>query len=88
VDGSGSTVTTDRWWERANCLGLAPTDGKSKHPFFQKPGEATGPAKDVCAGCQVRAECFEAGISEKFGIWGGAEERQRRRVRKSRALAG
>jgi WhiB family transcriptional regulator, redox-sensing transcriptional regulator len=82
VDDSGSKVSTDRWQDRANCRGL-PTK-----VFFISPGEPTTRAKAVCAGCEVRAECFEAGLHEKFGIWGGVEERERRRVRKSRAVAG
>jgi WhiB family redox-sensing transcriptional regulator len=37
----------------------------------------------------VRLECLEYALShgEKFGIWGGLSERERRRVRRERALA-
>jgi WhiB family redox-sensing transcriptional regulator len=36
----------------------------------------------------VRVECLEFAIanSEKFGIWGGMSERERRRVRRARLL--
>jgi WhiB family redox-sensing transcriptional regulator len=37
----------------------------------------------------VREQCLEYAIthSEKFGIWGGLSERERRRIRRERALA-
>jgi WhiB family redox-sensing transcriptional regulator len=37
----------------------------------------------------VREDCLEFAIanSEKFGIWGGMSERERRRVRRARVLA-
>jgi WhiB family redox-sensing transcriptional regulator len=36
----------------------------------------------------VRAQCLEYALvhSEKFGIWGGMSERERRRIRRRRAL--
>lgn len=41
-------------------------------------------AKKVCLGCEVRAECLEyaLGHDERFGIWGGLSERERRRLKK------
>ncbi len=43
----------------------------------------------MCRGCVVREECLEFALAngEKFGIWGGMSERERRRVRRQRALA-
>jgi WhiB family redox-sensing transcriptional regulator len=37
----------------------------------------------------VRVECLEYALAngEKFGIWGGLSERERRRLRRQRALA-
>jgi WhiB family redox-sensing transcriptional regulator len=36
----------------------------------------------------VREDCLEYALAngEKFGIWGGMSERERRRVRRARAL--
>ena len=70
-----------RWQERANCLGVDPD------LFFPERGASTREAKGVCKGCEVRLECLEYALAhgEKFGIWGGLSERERRRVR--RALA-
>lgn len=72
-----------RWQERANCLGVDPD------LFFPERGASTREAKGVCAGCEVRAECLEYALDkgEKFGIWGGLSERERRRLRRARALA-
>jgi WhiB family redox-sensing transcriptional regulator len=72
-----------RWQERANCLGVDPD------LFFPERGASTREAKSVCAGCEVRLECLEYALDngEKFGIWGGLSERERRRLRRQRALA-
>ena len=75
--------STDRHWqERANCLGVDPD------LFFPERGASTKEAKAVCGGCEVKAECLEYALrhGEKFGIWGGLSERERRRVRRQRAL--
>ncbi len=71
-----------RWQEQANCLGVDPD------LFFPERGASTREAKSVCRGCEVRADCLEYALAhgEKFGIWGGLSERERRRVRRQRAL--
>jgi WhiB family redox-sensing transcriptional regulator len=71
------------WQSRANCLGVDPDF------FFPERGASTREAKAVCAGCEVRADCLEYALvnGEKFGIWGGLSERERRRIRRARALA-
>jgi len=42
----------------------------------------------VCRGCVVREDCLEYALAngEKFGIWGGLSERERRRLRRQRAM--
>ena len=71
-----------RWQEQANCLGVDPD------LFFPERGASTREAKAVCRGCEVRGDCLEYALAhgEKFGIWGGLSERERRRVRRQRAL--
>ena len=71
------------WRDYANCLGVDPD------LFFPERGASTREAKEVCRGCVVREECLEYALSngEKFGIWGGMSERERRRIRRQRALA-
>ena len=67
---------TGDWRERALC---AETDPDA---FFPEKGGSTRPAKKVCAACQVRAECLQDALDrgERFGIWGGLSERERRRL--------
>ena len=66
------------WQERALC---AQTDPEA---FFPEKGGSTREAKRVCLACEVRAECLEYALAndERFGIWGGLSERERRRVKK------
>jgi WhiB family transcriptional regulator, redox-sensing transcriptional regulator len=54
--------------------------------FFPEKGGSTREAKRVCTGCAVRAECLEFALAndERFGIWGGLSERERRRLRLQR----
>ena len=72
-----------RWQTRANCLGVDPD------LFFPERGASTREAKSVCAGCEVKDDCLEYALvnGEKFGIWGGLSERERRRLRRQRALS-
>jgi WhiB family redox-sensing transcriptional regulator len=66
------------WQERALC---AQTDPEA---FFPEKGGSTREAKKVCLSCDVRGECLEyaLGHDERFGIWGGLSERERRRLKK------
>ncbi len=84
VDDLIKMLTEDRSWQsRANCMGVDPD------LFFPERGASTKEAKEVCRGCVVKDECLEFALrnSEKFGIWGGMSERERRRVRRARAMA-
>lgn len=74
--------TEPTWQSRANCMGVDP------ELFFPERGSSTREAKEVCRGCVVREDCLEFAIAngEKFGIWGGMSERERRRVRRARVL--
>ena len=64
--------------ERALC---AQTDPEA---FFPEKGGSTRDAKKVCVGCEVRGECLEYALEhdERFGIWGGLSERERRKFKK------
>lgn len=52
--------------------------------FHPERGESTTNAKAVCASCSVRVDCLTWALDnhEKFGIWGGTSERERRRIRR------
>lgn len=66
------------WQERALC---AQTDPEA---FFPEKGGSTREAKKVCISCEVRAECLEYALEndERFGIWGGLSERERRKLKR------
>ncbi|RBP66137.1 transcription factor WhiB [Brevibacterium sanguinis] len=66
------------WQDQALC---AQTDPEA---FFPEKGGSTREAKRVCASCEVRSECLEYALAndERFGIWGGMSERERRRLKK------
>lgn len=38
----------------------------------------------MCATCEVREECLEYALAndERFGIWGGLSERERRKLKR------
>lgn len=71
-------VESPDWYEHAECRG-APAA-----VFYPTQGESTAPAKAVCARCPVSVECLAWALDhgEKFGVWGGTSERERRRMRK------
>jgi WhiB family redox-sensing transcriptional regulator len=66
------------WHERALC---AQTDPEA---FFPEKGGSTREAKKICSSCPVRAECLAYALAhdERFGIWGGLSERERRRLKR------
>ena len=76
--GIGLEADAQSWQERALC---AETDPEA---FFPEKGGSTREAKKICTGCEVKAECLEYALSndERFGIWGGLSERERRRLRR------
>ena len=69
------------WQERALS---AQTDPEA---FFPEKGGSTREAKRVCLSCEVRSECLEYALAhdERFGIWGGLSERERRRLKRRSA---
>ena len=72
------------WMADAACI------GKPQAWFFPSRGEESSRAKETCAGCPVLDTCREyaLGKGERHGIWGGMSERERRRVRATRAVRG
>lgn len=66
------------WQADALC---AQTDPEA---FFPEKGGSTRDAKRICTSCDVRGECLEyaLGNDERFGIWGGLSERERRKLKR------
>lgn len=66
------------WADEAKCLNADPD------VFFPEKGGSTREAKRICAECTVRVECLEYALEhdERFGIWGGMSERERRKLKR------
>ena len=77
LDGLGDEGVLS-WQDRALC---AQTDPEA---FFPEKGGSTREAKRVCMSCEVQAECLEYALAndERFGIWGGLSERERRKLKR------
>ncbi|GAB3649151.1 hypothetical protein GCM10028833_16320 [Glycomyces tarimensis] len=66
------------WQARALC---AQTDPEA---FFPEKGGSTRDAKRICARCEVKENCLQYALEhdERFGIWGGLSERERRKIKR------
>jgi WhiB family redox-sensing transcriptional regulator len=68
------------WRQRAACRGVDPDI------FYPASDEEAEAAKAICAACPVREACLEYALAnrERDGVWGGATERERRRIVRQR----
>lgn len=73
---------TATWRKRAACRGI---DVEVFYPLTEEEADAA-PAKAICAECPVRQPCLEHALvhREREGVWGGATERERRRLLRQR----
>jgi WhiB family transcriptional regulator, redox-sensing transcriptional regulator len=71
------------WQEQSLCSQTDPD------AFFPEKGGSTREAKRVCLRCPVRVECLGYALDhdERFGIWGGLSERERRKLKRSTPAA-
>ncbi len=68
------------WRQHAACRGLDP------EIFHPETDDDVEDAKAVCGACPVRTPCLEWALSvrEKDGVWGGATDKERRRIIRQR----
>ena len=68
------------WRDGALCAQVDP------EIFYVEKGGSTAAAKRTCRACDVRAECLEYALehNEKWGVWGGMSERERRPLERQR----
>lgn len=68
------------WRQRAACRGVDPD------VFYPSSDEEAEEAKAICRVCPVRESCLEYALvnRERDGVWGGATERERRRIIRQR----
>jgi WhiB family redox-sensing transcriptional regulator len=71
------------WRRHSACRGLDP------EIFYPETDDVADVAKVVCAECSVRETCLEFALAgrEKEGVWGGATEKERRRILRQRRRA-
>ena len=83
-DEPGDLFASPAFMDLGSCRGMDPDI------FFPDRGESLAPAKTVCGECIVRDECLEFALDhgERFGVWGGTSERERRKLRRARREAG
>jgi WhiB family redox-sensing transcriptional regulator len=84
TDFVGTLVKPEPWMSEGACVGADP------EVFFIERGESAAPAKAICAACPVRQECLAYALdnAERFGVWGGKSERERRGLRRARQTWG
>jgi WhiB family redox-sensing transcriptional regulator len=75
--------TDDDWRDQAACLGLDP------QVFYPATDDEADEARRICDACAVKDDCLEYALArrEKDGVWGGATERDRRRIIRQRRRA-
>jgi WhiB family redox-sensing transcriptional regulator len=73
-----------KWMLEAECRGA------NTREFFPSNGLGVEAAQQICRTCPVRVECLEYALLHRIeqGVWGGASERERRRILRSRRRAG
>ena len=71
------------WRRHSACRGLDP------EIFYPETDDEAAAAKVVCNVCSVRETCLEFALQgrEKEGVWGGATEKERRRILRQRRRA-
>jgi WhiB family redox-sensing transcriptional regulator len=76
-------VIGEPWYAKAACL------DSDADCFFPEKGGSTRAAKRICQTCSVTAECLDYALDndERFGIWGGLSERERRRLKRRSRVA-
>jgi len=72
-------TTSPEWMTGGVCAQVDP------ELWFPEKGGSTQQAKALCACCPVRPECLAYALAhdERFGVWGGASERDRRRMKRT-----
>jgi WhiB family redox-sensing transcriptional regulator len=74
------------WMDHAECSGVDPD------LFFPGRGDdvTLRKAKAVCSRCPVKDECLDHALAhgEKWGVWGGTSERERRQLRRAMKVVG
>lgn len=71
------------WMARGKCREMPPA------MFFPSDGVGVDVARRICVDCEVKSPCLEYALANRIdhGVWGGASERERRRIARRRRMA-
>jgi WhiB family transcriptional regulator, redox-sensing transcriptional regulator len=70
------------WMAEGKCRDVHPS------VFFPSDGVGVEVARRICLDCPVKAPCLEYALRNRIdhGVWGGASERERRRILRQRRI--
>lgn len=70
------TAAETKWMADGNCA------HREASTFFPSDGVGVEVARKICADCPVKTNCLEYALEHRIehGVWGGASERERRRI--------
>ncbi len=73
----------NEWMARGRCRDMDPA------VFFPSDGIGVQMAQKTCSECPVREPCLEYALENRVdhGVWGGASERERRRILRRRRIS-
>ena len=76
-------IPTGTWQQDAACRDAEPD------LFFSTAEADRAEALEMCGSCPVRLECLEHALEtrEAYGIWGGTDEQERKRLLRRRRRA-
>jgi WhiB family redox-sensing transcriptional regulator len=61
---------------------LAACSGEDTSFFFPVSNQSDLRAKAICERCSVKGQCLDVALrSDEVGVWGGTNERQRKRIK-------
>lgn len=80
MDNAKEVMLETSWMVQGRCRDLPP------EVFFPSDGVGVEVARHYCADCPVKSQCLEYALENhiEHGVWGGASERERRRIARSR----
>lgn len=73
-------------WTESDWMAEGRCRHESSSTFFPSDGVGVEIARRICATCPVKSPCLEYALRNHIahGVWGGASERERRRIARRR----
>lgn len=80
------------WRQRAACVAAVAAGEVTTDDFFAEGDgidavERLEQARRICDACPVRTACLDDHLEERFGIFGGLDPNERKRLRRARKAA-